>query len=128
MKLYILSFLFSFIFSFSIQAKTVGFLAQSLWGTLDQIAKLENLQMHSINGDQDSLHIDQVACVTESYDGCAFFAHLGADRKLIVHQDLAPKMIDILLQSGVPMDDNGGLYVSDIECIKASAQYTCYLD
>lgn len=127
MKKIALSFAAVLLLTFSAQAKTSGPLAKSLWDTLNLIGMLENVQMHLIDGDKDTIHIDDVSCVTESYDACAFFAYLGKDKKMIVHKDLSPKLMNVLGASDIPTDDNGQMYVHDIECTKTMDQYTCYI-
>ena len=104
--------------------------AQKMWEALNLMAKLEDLQLHVIDGNSDTIAVRNLTCASEMYDACSLFVKVNGAEKLIVHLDAAGKIIDALYANGIyPSEDDPSLSQSagDVSCTKNNGLYECVI-
>jgi len=117
----------------SVQAVTMrvnGAAARKMWEALNLMAKLEDLPLHVITGNSDTLAVRSLTCASEMYDACSFFVKVNGAEKLIVHTDAAGKLIDALYENGIyPSEDDPSLSQSagSVSCSKTNDYYDCVI-
>ena len=105
-----------------------GAAAQKMWEALNLMAKFEDLPLHVIDGNSDTLSVRSLTCASEMYDACSFFVKVNGTEKLIVHTDAAGKIIDALYDNGIyPGEDDPSLSQSagDVSCSRTGGVYDC---
>ena len=110
------------------RARVNGPAAQKMWEALNLMAQLEDLPLHSVEGGADTLAVRKLACASEMYDACSFFATVNGQEKLIVHLDAAGKIIDALYANGIyPSEDDPSLSQTAefVSCSKTGDKYDC---
>ncbi len=104
--------------------------AQMMWEALDLMARLENLPLHVIDGNTDTIEVGRLACASEMYDACSMFVKVNGAEKMIVHQDAAGKIIAALYENGIyPSEDDPSLsqYASFVSCSKTNGNFDCVI-
>lgn len=105
--------------------------ARKLWKALDLMGKLEDIQIHTVNGASDTISVRSLSCVSEMYEACSLFVNVNGTEKLIVHQDAAGKIIDALYDHGIyPSEDDPSLSqsVKKVSCTNTNEKYECTLE
>lgn len=102
--------------------------ARKMWEALNFMAKVEDLQLHVVNGNTDTIAVRKLACASEQYDACSFFATVNGAEKLVVTTDGATKIIDALYANGVyPSEDDPSMSQTAelVSCSKTGDNYEC---
>lgn len=111
-------------------ARVNGKPAKMMWEALNLMAKFEDLPLHVIDGETDTLAVRSLACASEMYDACSFFVKVNGAEKLVVHTDAAGKLIDALYENGIyPSEDDPSLSqsVSAVSCSKTRDNFDCVI-
>ena len=104
--------------------------AQKMWEALNLMAKLEDLPLHVVDGNSDTLAVRSLTCASEMYDACSFFVKVNGAEKMVVHTDAAGKIIDALYANGIyPSEDDASLSQSagSVSCSKTNDYYDCVI-
>ena len=112
------------------KARVNGAAAQKMWEALNLMAKLEDLPLHVVDGNSDTIAVRSLTCASEMYDACSFFVKVNGAEKLIVHTDAAGKLIDALYANGIyPSEDDSSLSQSagNVSCSKTGDKYDCVI-
>ena len=112
------------------RARVNGPAAQKMWEALNMMAKFEDLQLHVIIGDTDTLAVRKLTCASEQYDACSLFVNVNGAEKLIVHTDAAGKIIDALYANGIyPSEDDPSLSqsVESVSCSRTNGLFECVI-
>jgi len=112
------------------RARVNGPAAQKMWEALNLMAKFEDLPLHVIEGNSDTLTVARLACASEQYDACSFFVKVNGADKMIVHTDAAGKIIDALYANGIyPSEDDPSLsqWAASVSCSKTNGNYDCVI-
>ncbi len=110
------------------KTRGAGPAAQKMWEALNLMAKFEDLPLHVIDGNADTIAVRSLTCASEMYDACSFFVKVNGAEKLIVHTDAAGKIIDALYENGIyPSEDDPSLSQSagNVSCTKTDGTYEC---
>lgn len=105
--------------------------ARKMWEALNLMAKLEDLPIHTVEGDTDTISVRSLACASEMYDACSMFVKVNGEEKLIVHLDAAGRIIDALYAAGIyPSEDDPSLSqtASLVSCSKTKGAYSCRIE
>lgn len=105
--------------------------ARKMWEALNLMAKLEDLPIHTVEGDTDTISVRSLACASEMYDACSMFVKVNGEEKLIVHLDAAGKIIDALYAAGIyPSEDDPSLSqtASLVSCSRTNGAYDCRIE
>lgn len=105
-----------------------GAAAQKMWAALNLMGKLEDLQLHVVDGATDTITVRSLACASEMYDACSMFVTVNGAEKMIVHLDAAPKIIDALYDFGIyPYEDDPSMSQTAqlVSCSKTGESYDC---
>ncbi len=124
------SFLMLAVVTISIHAATMKNdpAAEKMWKALNLMAVYEELPIHIVNGDSDTLKIRSLTCASEQYDACSFFVRIKDKEKLIVHTAVAGNIIDALYANKIyPSEDDPSLsqWASGISCARTKDNYSC---
>lgn len=104
--------------------------ARKMWEALNLMAKLEDLPLHVVDGNSDTISVRSLTCASEMYDACSMFVTVDGKEKLLVHLDAAGKIIDALYENGIyPSEDDPSLSqsASRVSCTKANGKYDCLI-
>lgn len=104
--------------------------ARKMWEALNLMAKLEDLPLHVVDGNSDTISVRSLTCASEMYDACSMFVTVDGKEKMIVHLDAAGKIIDALYENGIyPSEDDPSLSqsASRVSCTKANGKYDCLI-
>ncbi len=93
-----------------------------IWKTMRLVEITENVEIIHGGDKLPHLFIDNIACVFEQYNACSYYTTVttptGAERKLIVNLDQAAKLMKLMAQVGVPVDeDQARMDATSIKCI-----------
>jgi len=105
--------------------------ARKMWEALNLMGKLEDIQIHTVDGGSDTVSVRSLACASEMYDACSMFVKVDGKEKLIVHLDAANKIIDALYDNGIyPSEDDPSMSqsASRVSCTKAAGKYDCVIE
>jgi hypothetical protein len=105
--------------------------ARKMWEALNLMAKLEDLPLHVVDGNSDTISVRSLTCASEMYDACSMFVTVDGKEKMIVHTDAAGKIIDALYENGIyPSEDDPSLSQSAslVSCTKANDKFDCRVE
>ncbi|HAN04102.1 MAG TPA: hypothetical protein DCW72_06440 [Elusimicrobia bacterium] len=105
--------------------------ARKMWEALNLMGKLEDIQIHTVDGDADTIAVRSLTCASEMYDACSLFVTVDGKEKMIVHLDAAGKIIDALYDNGIyPSEDDPSLSqsASRVSCTRAAGKYDCVIE
>lgn len=105
--------------------------ARKMWEALNLMGKLEDIQIHTVDGGADTVAVRKLTCASEMYDACSMFVTVDGKEKMIVHLDAAGKIIDALYDNGIyPSEDDPSLSqaAGNVSCTKAGGKYDCVIE
>jgi len=104
--------------------------AEKMWEALSLMAKLEDLPLHVINGNSDTIEVRNLTCASEMYDACSLFVKVNGADKLLVHTGAAGQLIDALYENGIyPSQDDPSMSqsASFVSCTRTGVLYDCVI-
>lgn len=104
--------------------------AEKMWEALSLMAKLEDLPLHVISGNSDTIEVRNLTCASEMYNACSLFVKVNGVEKMLVHTGAAGQIIDALYANGIyPSQDDSSMSqsASFVSCTKTAALYDCVI-
>ena len=105
--------------------------ARKMWEALNLMAKLEDLPLHVVDGNTDTISVRSLTCASEQYDACSMFVMVDGKEKMIVHTDAAGKIIDALYENGIyPSEDDPSYsqHASRVSCSATNGKFDCVIE
>lgn len=103
--------------------------AVALWNRIDSIGRNEKVQMIQDENGQKAIHLDNISCVFEMYNGCSIYVVSPKERKMIVALDGTADFMNQLAYAGVYVDEeNARMDVKAIDCYNDGKDTICKIN
>jgi hypothetical protein len=106
-----------------------GSKAVSLWNRIDNIGRNEKVEMIQEENGQKVIHIGNISCVFEMYNGCSMFVISPKERKMIVALDGTADFMNQLAYAGIYVDEeNARMDIKAIDCFNDGKDTICKIE